>query len=185
MYGSSMPLFKQGPPHAAVVSFLQTPVSLVPFDGSLSELLECVQVVRRGVADVEQMGLHLDGDDVSLLLYLTWIVVSRQFGGGSSYGSMTLLYSRSRCVFDSSAGMFDHLFVDTVVSAALPFFDVIDAKSLSNDTSCTSSKVFAAFLTCRFIRKMWFTLLTPRLSQTKANLSEGLDKAEHAHVWLL
>ena len=49
-----------------------------------------------------------------VILCMTLMVKSRQLGGGSSLRSMTLSHSRSKCFFfESSAGVFDHLYVDT------------------------------------------------------------------------
>ena len=46
---------------------------------------------------IEQLGRKVDGDNGSPLLYMALTVVSRQFGDGSSFGLMTLFYSRREC----------------------------------------------------------------------------------------
>ena len=43
------------------------------------------------------MGQWFEGDDALRSFFIILIVVSRQFGGGCSWGSMPLMYNRRRC----------------------------------------------------------------------------------------
>ena len=67
---------------------------------------------------IEQTAQWLDGDDGSPLLYTRLIVESRWFGGGSSLGLMTLVYSRCKFVFGT-------LLLDCLVRS-FAFHELID-----------------------------------------------------------
>ena len=104
------------------------PKRLVPIGGPLSEVLECVHVVRRGLAwsgacflnrlARVKCGLYTfeeemaECDDGSPLLLMTLIVMSRHLRGSSALGLMTLVYNRGKCFFAlccASRFALDHL----------------------------------------------------------------------------
>ena len=74
---------------------------LQPFEEELAGSL-----VQDGI---EQIGRQFDGDDGSLLLCMTLIVVSRQCGDGFSWGLVDLLHNilPRQMMFESSGGVVD------------------------------------------------------------------------------